>query len=477
MKLFSDSWDCIATLGSHNSWVYGVPIAPDNNTLASISFNQILVWDLTTKEVIQNIDGHSAIVLSLSISPDGKILASGSADKTVKTWDLKTGKLLHTFAVRKDPIHSVALSPDGKILASGGERKYKTEQGKTTTIYLWNPINGELLRTISGHSLRVKKLVFSPDGKILASVGNESVVKLWNPHTGELVNTLNIEAFDIAITPDSKHLISSGQYGVKIWNLTNGELVQQLSENSDFIRCIAIHPNKQLLAVGCHTNMEIWNLNTKQRLQILDCLHPISLFFSPDGKLLSSGDATCFEGGQGVKVWRVPADLDEVPEFDVISASSDTPKLDEIQEQLAVEEFFNPANIKDAREKILTSIVRRQGQSRFRKKLLQAYMGRCCITGCDVEAVLEAAHIIPYQGTDTNHVANGLLLRTDIHTLFDLHIISINPDTKEVVIASSLIDTQYSDLEGKKLCIPQDLASQPSTDALSNHYNRFLTQQ
>ncbi|MDZ8083856.1 MAG: HNH endonuclease [Nostoc sp. DcaGUA01] len=468
-------WDNIASLAGHASWVYGVPIAPDGNTLASVSFNKIFVWNLIAKELTNILEGHSEMISSLSISPDGKIIASGSLDKTVKIWNLKTGNLIYSLAVHKDPIHSVAFSPDGKILASGGESKYKTEHGKATTIYLWNALTGELLRTLRGHSLRVNKLVFSPDGHIIASVCNEGIVKIWNPHTGELLSILNIIAFDIIITPDNKYLVSSGKGGIKIWNLKSFELVNTLSDNSDFIRCIAIHPHKQLLAAGCHENIEIWSFKNRQLLDVLSYHNSISLSFSPNGKLLSSGDATCFEGGDGVKVWKVPTNLERIPDFDIFVPETDVIKLVDIQEKIKNDDFLKADSIKDAREKILASIVIRQGQSGFRKTLLQAYNGKCCVTDCDVEAVLEAAHIIPYQGTDTNHVANGLLLRADIHNLFDLYMISINPETGKVEVALSLQETQYWYLNGKKLSLPLDLASQPSQDALNYHYNKFIT--
>lgn len=433
-----DSWECIASLSGHNSWVYGVPITPDSNTLASISFNKILVWNLKTKKLINTLEGHSEIILSISISPDGKRIASGSSDKTVKIWDLKTGDLIHTLAIRKDPIHSVAFSPDGKILASGGKSKYKSEQGETTTIYLWNAATGELLRTLAGHILRVNKLVFSPNGSILASVCNEGTVKLWNPHTGDLLNTLGQFIGDIAITPDSKYLVGSGKYGIKVWELTTGKSVENLSETSDFIRYIAIHPNKQILVAGCNINIEIWDFNRREIIDVLDTLNPISLSFSPDGKLLASGDATCFEGGDGVQIWKVPTNLYEIAEFDTFVPEPDIAIIYDIQEKIKDEDTFKVTSIKDAREKVLASIIRRQGQPKFRKTILQAYSGKCCITGCNVEAVLEAAHIIPYQGTDTNHVTNGLLLRADIHNLFDLYLISINPKTGTVEVHSSL---------------------------------------
>ena len=138
---------------------------------------------------------------------------------------------------------------------------------------------------------------------------------------------------------------------------------------------------------------------------------------------------------------------------------------------------FNPESLTDARERTNRAIVQRQGQSKFRSELLKAYGGQCAITDCDAEAALEAAHIFPYLGTDTNHVTNGLLLRADIHTLFDLHLISIDPDTNKIVISSSLLNTSYKELNGKLLKSPQDYSASPSPQALVRHYETFLLKQ
>ena len=138
---------------------------------------------------------------------------------------------------------------------------------------------------------------------------------------------------------------------------------------------------------------------------------------------------------------------------------------------------FNPENLADARERINRAIVQRQGQSKFRSELLKAYGGKCVITDCDAEAAIEAAHIFPYLGTNTNLVTNGLLIRADIHTLFDLHLISIDPDTSKVVVSASLLDTCYKELNGKPLKSPQDYSASPSPQALARHYETFLLKQ
>ena len=86
----------------------------------------------------------------------------------------------------------------------------------------------------------------------------------------------------------------------------------------------------------------------------------------------------------------------------------------------------------------MRAICIRRGQPAFRAALLAAYGGRCAITGCDVEDVLEAAHISPYSGPSSSHASNGLLLRADIHTLFDCGLVAFDPKTREVVLADSV---------------------------------------
>ena len=99
---------------------------------------------------------------------------------------------------------------------------------------------------------------------------------------------------------------------------------------------------------------------------------------------------------------------------------------------------YDPASVADERERAMRAICIRRGQPAFRAALLVAYGGRCAITDCDVEDVLEAAHISPYRGLSSNHASNGLLLRADIHTLFDCGLVAFDPKTRKVVLADTL---------------------------------------
>lgn len=130
---------------------------------------------------------------------------------------------------------------------------------------------------------------------------------------------------------------------------------------------------------------------------------------------------------------------------------------------------FSPQDLQDARHKVLAAIVRRRGQAAFRQALLSAYEGRCAITGCAVPDVLEAAHIHPYRGQETNRVDNGLLLRADLHTLFDLGLLSVNAATMVVEVSMQLSGTEYAALHGRALTLPAVANNRPSLTALEWH--------
>lgn len=128
---------------------------------------------------------------------------------------------------------------------------------------------------------------------------------------------------------------------------------------------------------------------------------------------------------------------------------------------------FDPADPQDGRKMIERMVTLRQGQPAFRNALMDAYECRCAITGCTIQAVLEAAHISPYRGDHTNHVTNGLLLRADIHTLFDCGLIKVHGDYR--VTADEHISKFYALPE--KITIPSSQACRPSPEALDRKAN------
>lgn len=141
--------------------------------------------------------------------------------------------------------------------------------------------------------------------------------------------------------------------------------------------------------------------------------------------------------------------------------------------EAAKSDEYAPASSEDARKRALAEVVRRQGQQSFRKKLLKAYKGMCAITGTSVTVTLEGAHITPYLGPKTNHISNGILLRADIHTLFDLGLMSIDPVKLTVCVSSLLAGSEYVALQGKAILLPDVAGDHPSGKALEQHHAEF----
>lgn len=130
------------------------------------------------------------------------------------------------------------------------------------------------------------------------------------------------------------------------------------------------------------------------------------------------------------------------------------------------------SSLGDTRQAVLRSIKQRRGQQKFRNALLKRYGPRCMVTGCEIVDIVEAAHIWPYRGAEDNHPENGLLLRADVHTLFDLNLIAVDPGTLTIATAPELAqDGSYSALQGRELGLRA--AFRPSLEPLIRRWRVF----
>ncbi|MBC6477892.1 MAG: trypsin-like peptidase domain-containing protein [Hormoscilla sp. GM7CHS1pb] len=236
------------TLKGHSDVVYSVAISPDGQLLASGSDdNTIKIWNLGSGRLLRTLTGHSGDVNSVGQAwgPDGQLLASGSGDRTIKIWNLGSGRLLRTLTGHSRWVRSVAISPDGQLLASGSDDR---------TIKIWNLGSGRLLRTLTGHSHWVNSVAISPDGQLLASGSRDRTIKIWNLESGRLLRTFKGHSHwvnSVAISPYGQ-LLASGSYDrtIKIWNLESGRLLRTLTGHSDWVRSVAFSPDGQTIVSG-----------------------------------------------------------------------------------------------------------------------------------------------------------------------------------------------------------------------------------
>jgi WD40 repeat protein len=175
---------------------------------ANVSEKQILLnHRIGNKHGVATLNGHEASVSCIAFSHDGKKLASGSEDKTIKLWDVRGEKSIATLLGHADTIWCVAFSPEGRLIASGSKDK---------TIKLWNVATGKMQATLQGLTEPVWWLSFSPDGKNLAAGCGEDPIKLWEISTGRNTATLHagrVFEWPTLQSPDRRYLMDAGWGG------------------------------------------------------------------------------------------------------------------------------------------------------------------------------------------------------------------------------------------------------------------------
>jgi WD40 repeat protein len=235
----------------------------------------------------------------VAISPDGKWLISGSADRTIRLWEVATGELLRTLTGHEEGVQAVDFHPDGGLLASGGV---------DGTVLLWEGSAGKVLRVFTGHKKGVNAVAFHPDGKVLASAGSDGTMRLWELETGEELHVLTGHEGSVATVafhPEGKLLASGGADGsVRVWEAETGKQhVSFADHHGEAVRAVVFSPDGKILASGGDDGqIQFRDVRTGEKLRSSygHFEEVSSLAFSPDGKTLAAGS-----GSRRVRLWEV----------------------------------------------------------------------------------------------------------------------------------------------------------------------------
>jgi len=292
-----------------------IPKTYSRTTLCSIKFSPDGKWiafggedgtirflDIAERKEIDKFDAHDDFVYSICFSPDGRLLASISEDNTAKVWDLTTHKVIKTFRCNSTASNNnVIFSPDGKILAIGENR----------AIRLYD-IKQKEERTISSGNLYSCPIDFSPDGKLIAS----GCVKFWNVDDPKEVTQPAIDYLPaltaVRFSPDGRFVICVGCSRIIIWDMIAQKEIKTIYEYVCGVDSVAISSDNRLLATGGDEFVKLWDIESNKLISRYKTIGMpwgslvMSVSISPDSRLLAAG---CLDGN--AIIW----DVNENKEF------------------------------------------------------------------------------------------------------------------------------------------------------------------
>jgi WD40 repeat protein len=291
------------TLKQHQGGVMALALSPEGKVLASGSQDRaILLWDTDTWIATSPLTGHSGDVIGLAFSPDGSLLASvtSSPDRcAIRLWEVATGRAVGTLGEPTRGLFAVAYSPDGRTLACGG-----WDGG----LHLWDVATGREQLTIPNVVSRyVRALAFSPDGQQVAT-GGSGPTRLWNPATGKEVPTQRglPEGICPSFLPGGTMLVGwdYDQGLVTLCEMPSGRVRATWRAHPELIEGLAVSPDGRFLAsLGVEGIARLWTVNKQEVATLVGHSGPVyAAAFTPDGsRLITAGS-----DDNTIRLWDLP---------------------------------------------------------------------------------------------------------------------------------------------------------------------------
>lgn len=270
------------TIGIGTNIPVCVSFSPDGQSISAMDKSgSCETWDTRSGNPVQRF-GLSLLTNDAAFTADGKTIAVGGTDGTIRLFEASSGAAIRTFGKPGSQVTAVAFSQDGQTLAGGYDNG---------SVALWNTASGALIAALKGHTGMVVSATFSPDGKTLATGSDDKTVKLWDTATGRVLNTLNVRVSDIraiAFSADGKTIATGADNEtVDSWDVATGAALPTalIGPNA------GLSPLSELVISGglAYSSQQIAGPGALPGLAAGS--HIDSLAFRPDGKMIASGDA------------------------------------------------------------------------------------------------------------------------------------------------------------------------------------------
>ena len=341
----TEDWQPAGRLTGHPDWVFGLDFSPDGSQLAVANRDgAVMLWQVAEQRLLYKRYGKEGRTLSVQFTDTGQVITSASTGN-LRLWSITDNRLRQTFttgnalismdqtsdqavsalgtqgsidlldsatgsqtlqiSVQGQEVSALAFSPDDRqvvsALVSG------TALNPRIDLVLWDLQSGQPIQTYKGHTQRIHRLVFSPDGETFLSVGDDRQVILWDASSAEVrfrFNGLTDSGNTVAFSPDGSRMaagfgtfrfISHGEYldnSIRVWDTRTGQELAHLVGHEDAVVSLAFSPDGQTLLSGSiDTTLRLWNLSDGTMIRQFDghTSGVMSAAFSPDGRFAATG--------------------------------------------------------------------------------------------------------------------------------------------------------------------------------------------